>query len=140
MAFDIGRRQFIFALGTTAVAWPLAPRAQVPFKIGLLDTGLGDAFTVPFVRKLGQLGYSEGKNVVIVRRAAEGDIGRLKDRAADLVAQRVDVIVTAGTPAGFAANKPPAQSPSCLAPTATRWVLAWLQASPGPAAMSPALR
>ena len=62
-------------------------------------------------RKLGELGYAEGKNVVIVRKAAEGDIGRLMDFAADLVAQRVDVIVTMGTPAGFAAKQATAHDP-----------------------------
>jgi putative ABC transport system substrate-binding protein len=104
----IGRRSFLTALGVvtaSSLLRPLAVRAQTPFKIGLLDTGLGDSFAVPFVRKLGELGYVEGKTIVIVRKVAEGDIGRLNDLAADLVAQRVDVIVTAGTPAGFAAKQ-----------------------------------
>jgi ABC-type uncharacterized transport system substrate-binding protein len=60
---------------------------------------------VPFVRKLVELGYVEGRNVVIERKSAEGNPERLKDLAADLVRQQVDVIVTAGTPAGFAAKK-----------------------------------
>ena len=99
------RREFIALLGGAAAAWPLAARAQATFKIGLLDTGVGASFTNAFMRKLGELGYAEGKNVVIVRKAAEGDTSRLKDLAADLVTQRVDVIVTAGTPAGFAAKQ-----------------------------------
>ena len=103
----IGRRSFLSALGvaTASSLCGRAPRAHRTFKIGLLDTGLGNSFAVPFLRKLGELGYAEGKNIVIVRRSAEGDTGRLKDLAADLVAQRVDVIVTAGTPAGFAAKQ-----------------------------------
>jgi putative ABC transport system substrate-binding protein len=84
--------------------WPLAARAQKPYKIGLLDTGLGAAFAVPFTRKLVELGYVEGRNVVIERKSAEGNTERLKDLAADLVRQQVDVIVTAGTPAAFAAK------------------------------------
>jgi putative ABC transport system substrate-binding protein len=99
------RREFITLLGGGAASWPLAARAQQRFKIGLLDTGLGAAFAVPFVRKLVELGYVDGKNVVIERRSAEGNPERLKDLAADLVRQQVDVIVTAGTPAGFAAKK-----------------------------------
>jgi putative ABC transport system substrate-binding protein len=82
--------------------------------MGMLDTGVGASFTVPFMRKLGELGYAEGKNLVIERRSAEGDIGRLKDFAADLVAQRVDVIVTMGTPAGFAAKQATATIPIVL--------------------------
>jgi putative ABC transport system substrate-binding protein len=102
---DMRRREFIMLLGGAAASWPLAARAQQRFKIGLLDTGLGAAFAVPFVRKLVELGYVEGRNVVIERRSAEGNPERLKDLAADLVRQQVDVIVTAGTPAGFAAKK-----------------------------------
>ena len=99
------RRKFIALLGSAVAAWPSSVRAQQRFKIGLLDTGLGAAFTAPFTRKLVELGYVEGKNVVIERRAAEGNAACLKEFAADLVGQQVDVIVTAGTPAGVAAKQ-----------------------------------
>ena len=99
------RREFIALLGSAVAAWPSSVRAQQRFKIGLLDTGLGAAFTAPFTRKLVELRYVEGKNVVIERRAAEGNAARLKEFAADLVGQQVDVIVTAGTPAGVAAKQ-----------------------------------
>ena len=102
--FDMRRREFIALFGGAAAAWPLAARAQQRFKIGLLDTGLGTAFTEPFMRKLVELGYVEGRNVVIERKSAEGNPERLKDLAAELVRHQVDVIVTAGTPAGFAAK------------------------------------
>jgi ABC-type uncharacterized transport system substrate-binding protein len=102
---NLRRREFIALLGSVVAAWSSSARAQRRFKIGLLDTGLGAAFTVPFTRKLVELGYVEGKNVVIERRAAEGNAARLKEFAADLVGQQVDVIVTAGTPAGVAAKQ-----------------------------------
>ena len=102
---DMRRREFITLLGGAAASWPLAARAEQRFKIGLLDTGLGAAFAVPFMRKLVELGYVEGRNVVIERKSADGNPERLKDFAADLVGRQVDVIVTAGTPAGFAAKK-----------------------------------
>jgi putative ABC transport system substrate-binding protein len=57
------------------------------------------------VGKLGELGYLEGKNIVIERKFAAGNSERLKEFAADLVQQHVDVIVTIGTPAGFAAKQ-----------------------------------
>ena len=109
MAIGIGRRQFISILGGAAAASLLRQRiarAQRPFKLGMLYTGGVDTFfTTAFMRKLGELGYAEGTNVVITSKSADGDIERLKDFAADLVAQRVDVIVTMGTPAGFAAKQ-----------------------------------
>ena len=108
------RREFITLLGGSAALWPLAARAQKIFKIGLLDTGLGASFAVPFVGKLVELGYVEGKSVVIERRSAEGNVELLADLAADLVRQQVDVIVTAGTPAGFAAKKATSTIPIVL--------------------------
>jgi putative ABC transport system substrate-binding protein len=107
------RREFITIIGAS-VAWPLAAGAQRPFKIGLLDAGLGTAFTVPFMRKLLELGYVEGKNIVIERRSAAGNRERLKEFAEDLARQQVDVIVTAGTPAGFAAKQATTSIPIVL--------------------------
>jgi putative tryptophan/tyrosine transport system substrate-binding protein len=114
MTVIIGRRSFVAALGSAAVAWPLPARSQQRFKIGLLDTGLGTAFTVPFMRKLVELGYVEGKNVIIERKSAEGNPQRLMEFATDLVRQQVDVIVTAGTPAGFAAKQATSTIPIVL--------------------------
>jgi putative ABC transport system substrate-binding protein len=57
------------------------------------------------VGKLAELGYVEGKNTIVERKFAEGNAGRLKEYAAELVQQHVDVIVTIGTPAGFAAKQ-----------------------------------
>ena len=98
------RRAFIAALGGAA-ALPLVARAQQRFKIGLLNTGASTFFIAPFIGKLGELGYLEGRNLVIERKFAEGNSERLKEFAADLVRQHVDVIVTIGTPAGFAAKQ-----------------------------------
>jgi putative tryptophan/tyrosine transport system substrate-binding protein len=102
----MNRRKFLMLLGSTVSGWPAVARAQRWFKIGLLETG-GDSsfFTAPFTRKLEELGYVDGKNLVIERRPAEGNAERLKEFAADLVQQQVDVIVTIGTPAGFAAKQ-----------------------------------
>jgi putative ABC transport system substrate-binding protein len=109
------RREFISLLISMAACWPLLARAQQRFKIGLLETGGDNSFfTAPFTRKLDELGYVEGKNLVIDRRPAEGSAERLKEFAADLVRQRVDVIVTIGTPAGFAAKQATATIPIVL--------------------------
>jgi putative tryptophan/tyrosine transport system substrate-binding protein len=98
------RREFIAALGG-AVAWPFAARAQQRFRIGLLNTGASTFFIAPFMGKLEELGYVEGKNIVIERKFAEGNSERLKEFAAQLARQNVDVIVTIGTPAAFAAKQ-----------------------------------
>ena len=78
----IGRRSFLTALGiatASSLLPPLAARAQRLFKIGILYTGGVDStFTVAFMRKLGELGYAEGKNVIIVRKSADGDIEPLR--------------------------------------------------------------
>jgi putative tryptophan/tyrosine transport system substrate-binding protein len=98
------RREFIALVGSAA-AWSVTARAAQHFRIGLLDTGIGPYFDVPFTRKLMELGYVEGKNIEIERRNAEGSADRLREFAAELVQQHVDVIVSAGTPAGFAAQQ-----------------------------------
>ncbi len=108
------RREFIRLLGGSAILWPLAAHAQKSFKIGLLDTGLGAEFSVPFIRKLTELGYVEGRNVVIEKKSAEGNVELLPGFAAELVRQPVDVIVTVGTPAGFAAKKATSTIPIVL--------------------------
>src|SRR5690242_9330181 len=110
----IGRRSFIIAFGSAAVAWSACARAQRVFKIGLLDAGLGTSFSLPFLRRLVELGYVEGKNVVIERKSAAGNSERLREFAAELVQQQVDVIVTAGTPAGIAAKQATSTIPIVL--------------------------
>jgi len=107
------RRGFITLAGV-AVLWPLAARAQQPFRIGLLNTGASTFFIAPFIGKLKELGYLEGKNVVIERKFAEGNAERLREFAADLVREHVEVIVTIGTPAGFAAKQATSTIPIVL--------------------------
>src|SRR5262249_27670278 len=84
----VKRREFITFIGA-AIAWPLTARAQQRFKIGVLDAGLGAAFTVPFMRKLGELGYVDGKNGVIEYKSAQGNTERLNEFAAEFARQQV---------------------------------------------------
>jgi putative ABC transport system substrate-binding protein len=58
-----------------------------------------------FRKGLRELGYHEGKNVVFEQRWAMGDRDRLPGLAAELVRQKVDVIVTAATPPALAAKQ-----------------------------------
>jgi len=97
----IARRQFIFAVGGTAVAWPLSLRAQQrkPMqRIGVLLFGTPD--TDPnlgaFLRGLRDLGYIESQNIVIEYRYAEGKPDRLRSLAGELVAIKPDLIFALG--------------------------------------------
>ena len=58
-----------------------------------------------FFQRLHELGYLEGKNIVVEYRYAEGKLERLPDLAAELVRSNVAVIVTSGTPATQAAKQ-----------------------------------
>jgi len=57
-----------------------------------------------FVQGLRDLGWVDGRNIVIEHRSAEGNVDRLPDLAADLVRVKVDVILTGSTPAAVAAK------------------------------------
>src|SRR3974390_2951834 len=109
----VHRRQFVALLGLGTV-WPLAARAQQQFRIGVLNTGASTFFIGPFKQKLEELGYAEGKNLIIERKFAEGSSERLKEFAQDFVREHVDVIVTIGTPAGFAATRATSTIPIVL--------------------------
>ena len=91
---EIRRREFIAGLGG-AVTWPLAGRAQPGFPVlGYLSAGSqGTERQRMFLQALSEAGYSEGKNIAIEHRWAEGHYDRLPQLAADLVSRRVRVIV-----------------------------------------------
>jgi len=94
------RREFITLLGGTAVAWPLAARAQQASKaarIGYLAFRSPISADDAFLKGLFELGWVEGQNIVIERRFAAGNAEQLKGSAAELVRLKVDVIVTAAS-------------------------------------------
>jgi putative ABC transport system substrate-binding protein len=97
------RRDFVKVIGGTAGAWPLAARAQQrqrPARIGYL-AATSPAFHKPygdaFREGLRDLGYVEGKNIIIEARFANGDNDVLPALAAELVGLDPDVIVTYAT-------------------------------------------
>jgi putative tryptophan/tyrosine transport system substrate-binding protein len=95
--FDMRRREFIVMFGSGAAAWPHAARAQQATKVARIGfLGLAPAaLYAPRVEALRaglrDLGYVEGKNIVIEFRWAEG-VNQLPQQAAELVRMNVDVI------------------------------------------------
>jgi putative ABC transport system substrate-binding protein len=102
------RRDFIKLLGGAAIFVSASARAQSTGKlhrIGFLgnSTSMLEANLVrPFRKALRDLGYLEGRDIVIEYRWAEGIYERFPVLVAELIALGVDVIVTADTPAAFA--------------------------------------
>jgi putative ABC transport system substrate-binding protein len=100
--FDMRRREFITLIGGTAVAWPLAARAQRVAKVptlGFLGTTSPSAWgpwTATFVQRLRELGWIEGRTIAIEYRWGEARGERYSEIAAEFVRLNVDVIVTAG--------------------------------------------
>ena len=114
------RRDFIKAIASSAVAWPLVARAQQArvWRIGVLETvspAMNAANFDAFRRGLRELGYIEGQNYVIEYRSAEGRAERFADFAAELVRLPVDLIVTRGTPAARAAKEATTKIPVVMA-------------------------
>jgi hypothetical protein len=122
----ISRRRFITGLvialtppGATARAQEYkAQQAAKVARIGWRAGNLAPSPQLPeaFRQGLRDLGYVEGRNLVIESRSAEGKLERFPALAAELVALKVDVIVTASVPAGLAAKQATRTLPGPSAP------------------------
>ena len=102
----VKRRDFISLLGSAAATvpalWPLTARAQQQGKlptIGLLTAGAPathSRWVNPFVQRLRELGWIDGRTVTLEYRWGEGRPDRYAQFAAEFVRRKVDVIVTQG--------------------------------------------
>src|SRR5450432_4533214 len=96
------RREFMTLLGG-ATAWPVVGRAQPASKlptIGFLGSSTQAAMSqwvAVFVQRLRELGWIEGRSVMIEYRWAEGRANRFSEIAEEFVRLKVDVIVTHAT-------------------------------------------
>ena len=86
----------LFALCAVANAQQPTKVPRIGFLIGVSPSSISDRYET-FLQGLRELGYMEGKNILIERRSADGKLERLPDMAAELVRLKVDVIVTGGS-------------------------------------------
>ena len=115
------RREFITLLGVAAHSWPVAARSQQPTKVARIGfVGPTAADSLPerveaFRAGLRELGYQEGRDIVIEFRWADGRYERLPALFNELVRRDVDVIITHGTPGILAAKQATATIPIVMA-------------------------
>jgi putative tryptophan/tyrosine transport system substrate-binding protein len=105
----VKRREFIALVGGAAAAWPFAARAQRVAKpiVGFLHQAAPEnfgSFVSAFAKGLGESGYTDGHNVTIEYRWAEGHYDRLPALVADLTRRPVAAICAAYLPAALAAK------------------------------------
>jgi putative ABC transport system substrate-binding protein len=105
------RREFIKVLGGAMIATAWSAVAQTPSKVnrvGLLSGGVpladNSPFGAPIIRGLAQHGYTQDRNLIFERSGAEGHLDRLPRLVEELVASKVDVIITIGYPQALAAK------------------------------------
>jgi putative ABC transport system substrate-binding protein len=100
------RREFIRLIGSTAAAWPLVVRAQQPERMRRIGVLMGwderdreaQSNLAAFVQELGQLGWTDGRNLRIDYRWSNGDIDRMQIFAKELVGSAPDAILAHTTP------------------------------------------
>ena len=104
------RRKFISLIGSTAVAWPLAARAQQPplpvvALVNLRSAEASVRLANAFRKGLNEAGWVEGQNVTVEYNWLDGRFDRVSSVIADIVRRRVAVIATPGTIYGAQAAK-----------------------------------
>ena len=113
------RAAVALALGLLAASSPgETAQAGKMIRIGWLSTGSTTShghLLEAFREGLRELGYTEGKNIAIEYRWAEGRVDRLPQLATELVQLKVDVLVTAGSPGIRAAKQATATIPIVMA-------------------------
>ncbi|MGH9578524.1 MAG: ABC transporter substrate-binding protein, partial [Terriglobales bacterium] len=112
---------FSFASAIAVLGSPLARAAEPAQRVVRLGFVRAESPSTlarsdaAFFKRLGELGWFEGRNLIVERRWAEGHIDRLPALMADVINRKVDVIVTAGTPAAIAAKDATSTVPIVIA-------------------------
>src|SRR5437870_12083797 len=102
-------RRFFLASSTALLAGPVVAEAQPAgkmWRIGVLRLGpAAEGSTGTLRQALRELGYVEGRNIMIEDRTTDGRLDRLADVAAELVRLKVDVIIASGVVGTRAAKR-----------------------------------
>jgi putative ABC transport system substrate-binding protein len=115
------RRTFIGGVAKALLIAPLAARAQQAakvYRIGILEAipAAQNTANLAALRKgLRELGYVEGRNLIIEYRSADGRAERFPELASEMVGLKVDLILTRGTPAARAAKNATGTIPVIMA-------------------------
>ena len=114
------RREFIAGLGSAAM-WPTAIHAQQPAKLptigfmGATSPELASLWVAAFVKRLGELGWIEGRNITIEYRWADARSEQYGEIASEFANRKVDVIVTWASAPVLAAKRATATIPIVFA-------------------------
>jgi len=133
----MNRRLFIGSLAGSLLGAPFGTHAQQSeriYRIGILESipAVQNAANLNALRKgLQQLGYIEGKNLIIEYRSADGRAERFPELASELVRLRVDLLMTRGTPATVAAKSAAGTIPVVMATMGDPSTLVASYAHPG---------
>jgi putative ABC transport system substrate-binding protein len=97
---EFRRRQFLFAAGTLLAA-PRFGIAQQPgrsYRLGWIGTTAlrSQAYNIAFVQRLGELGFVEGRNLVIEFKLLQGPLDKLPDLASELARLKCDLFFAPG--------------------------------------------
>jgi putative ABC transport system substrate-binding protein len=102
------RREFISLLGTTAIAWPRYSSAESTgrvWRVGIVHTSAASERSASGLeRGLVDLGYVDGKNIVLIKQRSDPSIGAVESAILSLI-PAIDLLVVGGTVGGVAAKK-----------------------------------
>jgi putative ABC transport system substrate-binding protein len=130
------RRELITLLGGAAAAWPFSAPAQQPgkaWRMGFIARG-HETFYDALFEGLRELGYVEGRNLVVERRYAGDRTERFQEFAAETVRRNVNIIIVVTTPAALAVKKKRPRPFRLCSPTPSireadlvlpRWTCSW---------------
>ena len=141
----IERREFLVLLGSAAIAWPLPAPAQQPTlknrRLGVLLPGPRASSTGSAMRaRLSELGYTEGRNIILETRWAEGMPERVPELAGELAGLNLDAIIAYTTPVPSLRGERPIRLQLSFCSSAIQSGPGWFQVLPIPEEMRPAFR